>query len=138
MTRRTESAKKMLRSQMGKKNKHLACSQFSFSTDVRQRSYSNDHEQKSLVYTVLHKSSRTYRSSCCHPQSLHLSNSLTFPEKQSLPKSCSLASVYCSAFPKFVLCDCVCQLFISIRSVLSCVFVFYTFIDKFVCDMLMI
>lgn len=46
--------------QMGKKNKHLACSQFSFPTEVRQRSYSNDHEQKSFtsfffIYTVLHK-----------------------------------------------------------------------------------
>lgn len=48
-------------SQMGKKKKHLACSQFSFPADVRQRNYSNDHEQKYLtsffssIYTALHK-----------------------------------------------------------------------------------
>lgn len=33
-------------------NKHLACSQFSFSTDVRQSSYSNDHEQKSFTFRL--------------------------------------------------------------------------------------
>ncbi len=37
-------------SQMVKKNTHLACSQFSFPTEVRQRSYSNDHEQKSFFH----------------------------------------------------------------------------------------
>ncbi len=122
-TRRMESAKKVLKVKWERKTNiwhaHSSPSQPRWDKEVIQMTMN-----KSLffIYTVLHKKQQDIQklllpsvvSQSFPLKHIHI---LSYLQKQSLPKSCSLASVCWSAFPRVVLCYCVFFFFFNLYCV---------------------